>query len=603
MDFNEPTFNSNSNNNHNNINHDTNRVPPPRPELPRQLDLARQKSASEQVVNSRPQLLTTKQQDKLKGWLHTVRKKTARLSTKITASLGLIALTRDEEFEKHYEAFKQLEKTIRIFVKNLTTFVDHFESFLLALQSTSENLANFYLDKTHQKELIELRRRNKSLACEHFHIFKRTIDKQVISVASQLVQKFSGPRQLINKRSTKLLDYDTKLKQLESCRDLEKRASLRDEYVIAKDLYDRVNNQLIEELPLFNQYCLDIFRECLLVLLESRRSLIQSYTQQTASLLDTPLMASYTASDVASTILMSADCNQLNIQQQQQKQKSGSIKSSSTNADQELRNMLGVANHKLMSEQQHDNSNHTSDYGETHPSSSGSGSGGFIEQHDIQNLQNHLRQVNGDTNTGPAGTASQSVSSQLSSEFEQMAMAAREISSTPLSHVESEPSHTPLKLVDQYDRDDHDHQQRDQQPNDEPDGFDLKTPANEGTSDNELNEIVQRKAMSSNGDHEEEGKADIAQEKQQPMSEEPETTTKREPTKKKGNKRSKAPIYVASWPFAATGPNQLTISSNQHLKLIKGCDECGNSDWSLVKDKKGQLGYVPSSYIKLKEHQ
>lgn len=500
--------------------------PPPRPQqLPRQI-AACHKSVSEQAV-AKPGLLTCKQQDKLKGWLHTVKKKTARLSTKITASLGLISLTRDEEFERHYGSFKHIEKTIRAFIKNLTTFVEHFESFLLALQNTSENLANFYRDKSHQKELIELRRKNKALACEHFHAFKRTVDRQVIAVASQLLQKFSGPRQLITKRSAKLLDYDTKTKEMESCRDLEKKAALRDQYVIAKDLYDRINGQLIEELPLFNQFALDIFRECVLVLLESRRTLILSYTKQTASLLETPLMASYTASDVASTILMSCEDQPVRFSEPRPS---------------DLRSMLDNQDNK---------SGQTSEHGGTQQSGSA------------------FDDIIGDDHL----TRPHSVASQLSSDFDQMALAAREISSTPLSHVSEFQAGTrdpagsgSVRFVD------------------EPDGVEVRS--TNGMSDNKQNEDIEAAASAARANNELFAQPQIKEEN---------------PQKDKSRKKRKSPIYIASWPFVATGPNQLTIACNQPLKLIKGCDECGNSDWSLVKDKRGQLGYVPTSYIKAKE--
>jgi len=474
-----------------------NSKPPPRPQ-----QLPQQKAPPPVELVQRPSLLTNRQHDKLKGWLHTVRKKTSRLSTRITASLGLISLTRDEEFERHYESFRHIEKTIRTFIKNLTAFVEHFENFLISLQNTSENLANFYRDKSHQRELEELRKKNKALACEHFHAFKRTVDRQVIAVASQLLQKFSGPYLLINKRSAKLLDFDKKTKEMESCRDLGKRATLRDQYVIAKDLYDRLNQQLIEELPIFNQFAIDIFKECILVLLEGRKNLILSYTKLTASLLDTPLMMTYTASDVASSILMTYDATK------------DSLPRHNTIIN-------GIRDH-------------------------GSSSGRNSEQ-EPGGIYNHP-------------SRSQSALSQLSSEFDQIAVASREISSTPLSQLSDSAQHNSNEAKF-----------------DELDG-DLQVP--NGKEENEDKEIEPY----SNG-RVESGGSCRSLKKDSP----------------KGRKKKKFQIYVASWPFVATGPNQLTIACKQHLKLIKSCDECGNPDWSLVQDKKGQLGYVPSSYIKKKE--
>lgn len=476
--------------------------PPPRPEQqPRQL--------TQQNIEQAPKssILSIKQQDKLKGWLHTVKKKTARLSTRITASLGLISLTRDEEFERHYDTFKNIEKTIRTFIKNLITFVEHFENFLLSLQNTSENLSDFYRDKSHQKELEELRKKNNAINCDHFHSFKRTVERQVVAVLNQLLQKFSSPHQLVSKRSAKLIDYDTKTKEMESCRDLEKKSTLSDQYVIAKNLYEKINKQLIDELPLFNQMALDIFRECILVLLEGRRNLILSYTKQTSNLLNTPLMLTYTASDVASSIFMSCELTK-GYQARQ-------------NAD--INELL---------EQDRKDSGQTS---------------GHDTRHNSANDDDPSR--------------SHSVASQLSSEFDQLAVAAREISSTPLSQASGNQIGYPAAKFD------------------EPDG--KQSPEHVKL----VNNNILNRALTNSAD-------DGTQ---------PNSPVKKEHQPREKRRKRKTPIYIASWPFIATGPNQLTIACKQPLKLIKGCDECGNSDWALVQDKKGQLGYVPSSYIKKRE--
>lgn len=540
-------------------------IPPPRPaQLPRQIS-DRQKSSSEQAVSRPSSVLSNKQQAKLKGWLNTVRKKTTRCAMRISANLGFISLTRDEEFERHYDSFKQLEKSIRVFIKNLTLFVEHFESFLLALQSTSDNLADFYRDKTLQKEITELRKKNKALNCEHFHAFKRTVDRQVIAVASQLLQKFSGPHQLIQKRSAKLLDFDTKTKEMESCRDLEKKAALRERYVIAKDLYDRINGQLIEELPLFNQFVLDIFKECILVLLESRKNLIMSYTKQTESLLKTPLMSSFTASDVASTIMMTCDfaTNQTGPAQQPPPVPppppasiANTMGPPSTNSvDSEINSILN---------QDFKGSQTTSEHG-THPS----GSGVF-------------------RNGSSSMSRPQSALSQLSSEFDQIAIVNREKCSTPLSELSgSQQQHNRTIDSNQHDIS----AANDSNHFDEPDTVVRFAEPGDVHSDNKQNEEIESAIVSSKAD-------DMKLESAAPSrSSDNEVASK----DKRRKKRTKHPIYIASWPFVATGPNQLTIACNQQLKLLKGCDSIGNSDWSLVKNQLNEIGYVPTAYLKKKE--
>jgi hypothetical protein len=546
-------------------------VPPPRPaQLPKQIAGHQNSSVSLQAANRPASILSNKQHDKLKGWLHTVRKKTARCAMRISANLGLISLTRDEEFERHYENFKQLEKSIRTFIKNLTLFVEHFESFLLALQSTSDNLADFYRDKSLQKELIELRKKNKALNCEHFHAFKRTVDRQVIAVASQLLQKFAGPHQLIQKRSVKLLDFDTKTKEMESCRDLEKKAALREQYVIAKDLYDRINGQLIEELPLFNQFALDIFKECILVLLESRKNLIMSYTKQTESLLKTPLLSSFTASDVASTIMMTCDFDV---------------------------NQAGSANQPPPPPPPPSNNNNNNTMGPPSTVSANSDMNSSFNQ-DFKSGRTTSEfgtqpSVSGASRDGSASVSRpQSSLSQLSSEFGQIAIVNRDICSTPLSEVSdaqkqrhSEPNQ---RIADgQLNTS----AANDLNPYDEPDTVVRFADQEDVNSDNKQNENIESAIIASKTEELRSGSANQSQ------NGDDEHASK----DRKKKKRPKHPIYIASWPFVATGPNQLTITCNQHLKLLKGCDSIGNPDWSLVKNQLNEIGYVPTAYLKKKE--
>lgn len=449
----------------------------------------------------------------MKAWLKIAKRKTTRLSTKLSASLGLMSLTRDEQFEKHYEDFKNLEKTIRLFVKNLNSFVEHFESFLLALQSTSDHLSDFYRDKSnYHRELDELKRKNKALACEHFHAFKRTVEQHVVSVVEQLLQKFAGPHQLISKRAAKLLDYDFKSKELEWCKDEEKKATtLLAQHVIVKELYEKINKRLIDELPVFNQFALHIFRECIMVLLESRRNLILSYTKQTASLLETPVMMTYTASEVASGILMSIASKKQAIEEEKQHN-----------------NNNNNNNHVVYSNEQ-DHNYHSRQNSIPSPPNSLPGLGprpststdDNENETELEHELNTSEHARGDTpplaigrpcNGELAAEDEIDGSRNLSADFNQMALNNERVS-TPLSQINE-----------------------------------TSTSADEKVWQDE-------------------------------------------------RKKRKFPICVAGYAFEATGPNQLSISQRQQLKLIKSCDECGNSDWSLVQDKRGQMGYVPSSYI------
>lgn len=370
------------------------------------------------------------QQDKLKGWLHSFKKKTSRLSTRITASLGIISLTRDEEFERHHETFRTIEKTIRKFVKNLKAYMEHMERFLVSLQQTSNNLIDFYCDKQY---VDELRTTNKNLA-NQYGDFKKRLDENVVTVASQLLQRFVIPHQLISKRNAKLLDLFNKSKQIDSCRD---------EYVIAQENYEKINKQLIEQLPIFNQIALHIFKECIVGLLENRRNLTHSYATQLTSLLNTPLLMNYAANEAI------GDIRELE--------------------EEPSRMAIGIVPPM---------------------------------EPPIEIIQN------------------QSLNRQMST-------------STPLPDIS------------------------------------LNNRSNAGSNCGSV--IIEDQIDSAS----------------------PVKTTPR-------RKKHRFPTYIALWPFEATDRNQLNIQAKQELKVLKACDESGNNEWSLVRDRWNRVGYVPSSYIKKK---
>lgn len=500
-------------------------------------------------------IITTRQQDTLKGWIHSVRKKTTRISTRITAKLGLISLTRDEEFERHYETFKHIEKTIRNFIKNLNSFVDHFEHFLISLQQTSDGLGNFYRDKSYLKDIEDLKRTNKILACQYFNSFKKTIDENVITIVTQLLQRFTIPHQLIHKRNAKLLDYDNKTRELDSCRDEAKKATLKDQFVIAKDIYEKLNKQLIEQLPIFNQISLHIFKECIIDLLENRQNLIESYANQVSGLLNTPLLINYANSGVAESLLNENGAREIGFDME--------------NDNNKLRLTNGIESDRETMARY----------------------GGSSGQATALNSSSSNHNQSG----------SHSPSGQLGFDAIARAVANREISSsTPLPPEEQNDIsleqaslgviHPPQDLPNMLPSTNYDNEidnDRDTIRNGLNNGGNVRIDEIDGMHNVSIRAASRR---------------DLNTSKNLNQSINSRTSKSTLLTNNGGQKKRKHkfPTYIAVWQFDATDKNQLTIVPNQELKVIKACDENGNNEWSLCRDKWSRVGYVPSAYIKKK---
>ena len=65
---------------------------------------------------------------------------------------------------------------------------------------------------------------------------------------------FQEPAFLIHKRDQKLLDYDHVNHELEKAKESEKISSLKDDRKLAKRTYSAMNQQLLEDLPLFRSH-------------------------------------------------------------------------------------------------------------------------------------------------------------------------------------------------------------------------------------------------------------------------------------------------------------------------------------------------------------
>lgn len=60
-------------------------------------------------------------------------------------------------------------------------------------------------------------------------------------------------------------------------------------------------------------------------------------------------------------------------------------------------------------------------------------------------------------------------------------------------------------------------------------------------------------------------------------------------------------VYYALYTFKGRGPNELSVSANQRLRILQFEDVTGNREWWLV-EARGRQGYVPSSYIRKTEY-
>ena len=56
--------------------------------------------------------------------LHSIKKKSSRIKERFSVNLGFIDQMRDEIFDKEESRYRSLEKVVRVFVKDVQTYMD-----------------------------------------------------------------------------------------------------------------------------------------------------------------------------------------------------------------------------------------------------------------------------------------------------------------------------------------------------------------------------------------------------------------------------------------------------------------------------------------------
>lgn len=56
---------------------------------------------------------------------------------------------------------------------------------------------------------------------------------------------------------------------------------------------------------------------------------------------------------------------------------------------------------------------------------------------------------------------------------------------------------------------------------------------------------------------------------------------------------------IAKFPLKAKASNMIDLIQGEHYTIIQGADQSGNSEWLLVQDKNGNIGYAPFNYLQI----
>ncbi|KAG7282340.1 hypothetical protein CRUP_002728 [Coryphaenoides rupestris] len=201
--------------------------------------------------------------------MHSIIKKSNRVSSHIKHLTGISPQIKDEEFDEAEKRFRLQERLIKSFIRDISLYLQHIR---VCHASTTEILfCDVYTDRS-IADPERFQRAHRSISDKQFTHFKERTEALVTAPLGQLLLMFAGPHKLIQKRFDKLLDYDGCKERAERFR--ERRA--HDELQAARNNYEALNAQLLDELPKFHVAAEELLTGCVRAFARAQKDFVSS---------------------------------------------------------------------------------------------------------------------------------------------------------------------------------------------------------------------------------------------------------------------------------------------------------------------------------------
>ncbi|XP_012710591.2 dynamin-binding protein isoform X3 [Fundulus heteroclitus] len=189
--------------------------------------------------------------------MHSIIKKSNRVSSHIKHLTGISLQIKSEEFDDAEKKFRLQERLIKSFIRDISMYLQHIRESASVNVLAAISLSDIYTERS-VLDPERFQRAHRSISDKQFTLFKERTEMLVIKPLSQLLVMFAGPHKLIQKRFDKLLDYDNCKERADRLKD----RRVRDELQVARNNYEALNAQLLDELKKFNAVAEDLFKGC-----------------------------------------------------------------------------------------------------------------------------------------------------------------------------------------------------------------------------------------------------------------------------------------------------------------------------------------------------
>ncbi|MGH0162652.1 UNVERIFIED_CONTAM: hypothetical protein FKN15_045790 [Acipenser sinensis] len=189
--------------------------------------------------------------------VHSIMKKTNRVSSHLKHLTGFSPQIKDEVFDEVDKKFRMQERLIKSFIRDLSLYLQHIRESASVKVLSAISFSDIYSDKT-QTDLESFQKAHRCISDQRFTGFKERTESLVIAPLNQLLTMFAGPHKLIQKRFDKLLDYNNCKERAEKMKDKKTVEELQS----ARNNYEALTAQLLDELPKFHSGAQELFTSC-----------------------------------------------------------------------------------------------------------------------------------------------------------------------------------------------------------------------------------------------------------------------------------------------------------------------------------------------------
>ncbi|XP_076855426.1 dynamin-binding protein isoform X3 [Brachyhypopomus gauderio] len=202
--------------------------------------------------------------------MHSIIKKSNRVSSHLRQLTGISPQIKDEAFDEAEKRFRLQERLIKSFIRDISLYLQHIRESASVKVLSAISFCDIYAER--QQEPEPFQKAHRHISETDFTLFKKRTEALVISPLNQLLSMFAGPHKLIQKRFDKLLDYDSCKERAERLRD----RRVLDELQAARNNYEALNGQLLDELPEFHRAAEELLMGCTRAFAQAQRDFAQA---------------------------------------------------------------------------------------------------------------------------------------------------------------------------------------------------------------------------------------------------------------------------------------------------------------------------------------